>query len=113
MGLMNISVSSFLSSCDSNDIKELKRALINDGQFIGYSNENFSVDQLFEDLSITQIEEFLKICKNEELLKEYNLVNNGSVGETIFEVTLNKLHGKWNRLTNEEEDIIMKIANRF
>lgn len=33
--------------------------------------------------------------------------------EAIFEEALNKLHGKWTRLSKSEEEIIMAIAKRF
>jgi hypothetical protein len=33
--------------------------------------------------------------------------------EQTFEDALEKLHGKWNRLTKKEEEQIIKIANRF
>lgn len=36
-----------------------------------------------------------------------------STSEQIFEDHLTVLHGKWNRLSNEEEEIIMNIAKKF
>lgn len=36
-----------------------------------------------------------------------------SVPEQLFEEALDKLHGKWNQLTKEEEQIIMLLANKF
>lgn len=36
-----------------------------------------------------------------------------SVGESFFNEALNKLKGNWNRLSNEEEQIIINIAKRF
>lgn len=36
-----------------------------------------------------------------------------SAPEAIFEEALSKLHGKWNQLTKEEEEIIMIISKRF
>ena len=36
-----------------------------------------------------------------------------SVSESQFEDALNKLHGKWNRLSQEEEDTIINISKRF
>jgi hypothetical protein len=36
-----------------------------------------------------------------------------SVSERQFEDALNKLHGKWNRLSQEEEETIINISKRF
>ena len=36
-----------------------------------------------------------------------------SVSENQFEDALNKLHSKWNRLSQEEEDTIINISKRF
>jgi hypothetical protein len=36
-----------------------------------------------------------------------------SVSESQFEDALNKLHGKWNRLSQEEEDTIINISKKF
>ena len=36
-----------------------------------------------------------------------------SVPETIFEECLNNLHNKWNRLSNEDEEIIMRISKKY
>jgi len=36
-----------------------------------------------------------------------------SVSESQFEDALNKLHGKWNRLSQEEEETIINISKRF
>lgn len=36
-----------------------------------------------------------------------------SVGESFFNEALDKLKGKWNMLTEEEEQIIINISKRF
>jgi len=36
-----------------------------------------------------------------------------SIPEQLFEEALNKIHGKWNRLTAEEEQMIYRISNKF
>ena len=38
---------------------------------------------------------------------------NASAGEIYFEQALDKIHGKWNQLSEEEEDFIMKLSERF
>ena len=80
-----------------------------------------------EDIDIDP-SEFLSACSSsekDELINE--LIEDGyiskncrvnfsydySVPESFFEEALRKLHGKWNMLTKEEEESIIKIANRF
>ena len=36
-----------------------------------------------------------------------------SPSESVYQEALDKLNGKWNMLTKEEEEIILKIASRF
>ena len=36
-----------------------------------------------------------------------------SISEQVFEDALSKLHGKWNMLTSDEEDLILRISTRF
>jgi hypothetical protein len=36
-----------------------------------------------------------------------------SVAESFYVEAINKLKTKWNMLTQEEEELIIKIANRF
>ena len=42
-----------------------------------------------------------------------NGINITTPAEEIFEKHLSSLHGKRHLLSNEEEDIIMKIASKF
>ena len=74
-----------------------------------------------------EVDEFLDACdkkEKEELIDA--LIEDGYIkpsqrtvdeklcaAEEIFEESLSTLHGKWNRLTKEEEIIIMTIAKRF
>jgi hypothetical protein len=78
-----ISVEEFLDACGSNEIENLIQALIDNGHL---SN------------SVTKISN----------AKEFN-----SPSESIYEDALDKLHGKWNMLSQEEEQLILNIANRF
>lgn len=73
------------------------------------------------------VDEFLSACserEREDLIKA--LIEDGylnkkdvtpspglSVGEEIFEEHLNAIHGKWHRLTPEEEEVIIKIGKKF
>ncbi len=44
-----------------------------------------------------------------EDFKDYNY----SVSEAHFVEAIDKLRNKWNMITSEEEELILKIANRF
>lgn len=88
----------------------------------------FDFQEVEVDLDI-DIDEFLDKCNSNE--KEYlidALIEDGyikkdcrvdykelshSAAESIFEEALNKIHGKWNSLTQEEESLILSIAKRF
>ena len=48
-----------------------------------------------------------KDCRKD--FKDYNY----SVSESHFVEAIDKLRSKWNMLTKEEEEFILKIANRF
>jgi hypothetical protein len=56
----------------------------------------------------------IEIFEEEEYLQEHHdLSNVRAYDEEFYEQSLQKLHGNWNRLTAEEEELINKIANRF
>lgn len=80
-----------------------------------------------EDINVDP-EEFLSACdtrETEELIDA--LIEGGylkkncrpsydesySPSESFYQEALDKLNGKWNMLTKEEEELILKIANRF
>jgi hypothetical protein len=86
----------------------------------------------YEEVSVTidiDINDFLDRCdssEKEELIDA--LIEDGyikkncrveyedqsySISESFYQQALDKLNGKWNMLTQEEEQIILKIANRF
>jgi len=80
-----------------------------------------------EDLDIT-VSEFVNSCTGRERDELINFLSkNGyielkehvdassdmSASEAIFEEHLDVLHGKWNRLSKEDEDTIIKIAKNF
>jgi hypothetical protein len=88
----------------------------------------FDFQEVEVDLDI-EIDEFLDKCNNSE--KEYlidALIEDGylkkdcrenfkdydySVSEAHFVEAVDKLRNRWNMLTSEEEELILKIANRF
>ena len=73
------------------------------------------------------VDEFLSACtesEKEDLIKalvEDGYINKSdtipsptlSLGEKMFEEHLNAIHGKYHRLTPEEEEVIMKIGKKF
>lgn len=79
----HIDVDEFLSSCSSREIKELIDALIEDGHI------------------------------HKSAIEKESSSTNVSVGESIFQESLDKLYNKWNILSKEEEDYIVNLAKRF
>jgi len=77
---LEIDVDDFLYECDSEDIKKLIEALIENG-----------------DLE----------------MKHFADRSRMSAGEEIFEEHLSSISGRWNQLTQEEEETILKIGARF
>lgn len=80
-----------------------------------------------EDIDVDP-EEFLSACDTRETEKLIDLLIEGgylknncrpaydelySVPESMYQEALDKLNGKWNMLTKEEEELILKIASRF
>lgn len=80
-----------------------------------------------DDLDIS-VHEFINACSLRERndlidflskngyieLKEYDTTRSRmSATEEIFEDHLDALHGKWNRLSKEDEETIMNIAKKF
>jgi hypothetical protein len=76
------------------------------------------------------VDEFLYGCTKSEIQEVIdNLIERGSLPESVknmtkssvqysvaeseFEDALYKLHGKWNSLSKEEEQTIIKISKRF
>ena len=82
-GDINIDVDDFLSACGSSEIKELIEALVEDGHLPKST---------------------LNVVENS---------NSVGIAESEFEDALDKLHGKWNVLSKEEEEVIVKISKRF
>lgn len=81
---LDIDADEFLSACRPRDKEEI-------------------IDILIE-------EQYLKKdCKLNNQSKQYNY----SIVEAQFEEALEKLSGKWNMLTSEEEQLIIKLASRF
>lgn len=81
-----------------------------------------------EDIDI-DVDEFLSACSSREkeelidaLIEDRYLKENCkvdykyeglSVSESFYIDAIDKIKGRWNMLTQEEEEIILKIASRF
>ena len=81
---LDIDADEFLSACKNRDIEEI-------------------IDILIEE------EWIKKDARLQVPSKQYNY----SIVEAQFEEALEKLSGKWNMLTSEEEQLIIKLASRF
>ena len=77
----------------------------------GYSE--VSVDEFFDVCDRKEKNRLYELINNEILCGKHYLDNRLSVSEEHFEIALSKLHGKWNRLGKEEEDLILKLSEKF
>lgn len=75
---------------------------------------NISPEEFINDCSPREIEELIDALVDDGyVIRRKGSHKKNSVPEDIFEKELNKLHGRWNMLTTEEENLIYKITNRF
>jgi hypothetical protein len=80
-----------------------------------------------EDIDI-DVDDFLSACDSGEIKELIQALvddghisksatqkhdNNMCAAEQIYEDKLNKLHGVWTRLSKEDEETIVKIADKF
>jgi hypothetical protein len=80
---VDIDIDEFVSKCSNSEVKDLIDSLI-DGGYLPRSVRNTAISE-----------------------------GPISVSESFYEDALDKLHGKWNMLSQEEEQLILNIANRF
>lgn len=80
---------------------------------------DIDVDEFLNGCSRREKEEIIDILIEEEWIKKDARLQvpskqyNYSIAEADFEQALEKLKGKWNMLTSEEEQIVIKLASRF
>ena len=77
-----------------------------------YTEVDVDVDDFLDSCSRREKEELIKALKQGDLWEETGS-ENMSLMEMEWNETLNKLAAARLQLTNEEEEIIKKIANRF
>lgn len=71
------------------------------------------VDEFLDECSEDEVEDVVKWLRENGHLKDADFYQKFNAVESIYEEALDKLHGKWNRLSHEEETAILKIANKF
>jgi len=78
---------------------------------------DIDVDDFLDKCNTSEKEELIKALIEDGYLKkdcrEGFEDQKYSVSEAFYQEALNKLHGKWNMLTKEEEETILNIAKRF
>ena len=74
-----------------------------------------SVEEFLDECMDSDIHEVIKWLREEDYLKEADLLRSESLNasESFYEEALDKLHGKWNRLSKEEEQIIILLGSKF
>lgn len=78
-------------------------------------DEDISVDEFLSACSSSEVEELIEaLIDGGHLPRHANKdIDPRGVGESMYEEALDKLHGKWNRLSQEEEETVINIAKRF
>lgn len=74
------------------------------------------VDEYLSNCNTKETEELIDALIEDGYLKKDCRVNDYEVyspSESFYQEALEKLNSKWNMLTQEEEELIIKIANRF
>lgn len=75
---------------------------------------DLDVEEFLDKCSLDEIEEVIEWLKEGSFTLDKNIdLTQMSGVEVIYEEALTKLHGKWNRLTKEEEDFILKLGSKF
>ena len=73
------------------------------------------VDDFLDACDSGDIKELIEALIERGELETKDFVNSSrmSAGEKIFEERLSSISGRWNQLTQEEEETILKIGARF
>ena len=74
------------------------------------------VDEFIDQCSPSEIEDIIDALIDMGELKDYSRSKSKyafHISESEFEEALQKLSGKWNQLSSEEEESILSIAKRF
>jgi hypothetical protein len=83
---------------------------------VSHTEVEVEVDEFLEACDEFQIEEITEYLVEEGHINKFavnDYYTDQSVTEIEFEDALKKLQGNWNRLSSDDEAIILKIANQF
>lgn len=83
--------------------------------YFDYDGEiHIDVDEFLSALDVRERQQLIDALIEDGHIKG-NVSRNDQVGvsESEFEDALDTLHGKYSRMTREEEEVIIKIAKRF
>lgn len=73
------------------------------------------VDEFLSACGQREIKELIKKLVKEGHIRKSDILSETkmSAGEQVYENKLDKLHGMWNLLSKEDEETIIKIADKF
>ena len=76
---------------------------------------DIDVDEFLDECDEDDIERIIEYLKDKEYLKNTEILRDKQicVAESEFTDALDKIYTKWNVLSNEETDLIIKLAKRF
>lgn len=75
---------------------------------------NYKIESFLNNCDPVDLQYLIQWIKDSNLITEKDFLNqNMSAGEEYFEGSLDKIRGKWNMLSKEEEECIYQIAKRF
>lgn len=98
---------------DDLDLSQDELEIPHDSIYVDPVILDVSVDDFVNECSPEEIYELIRELKDGGYLQNYLNPNIRAFGEIEFEKALFKLHDKWNMLSNTEENLIKKIANRL
>ena len=82
-------------------------------KFYTDSQIDIDVDDFLDECSSSELDEVVEYLKRTNHIPPIINHSEISVPESEFENALNKLHGNWNRLSKQDEEIIKRIALKF
>jgi len=75
---------------------------------------NYKIESFLNNCDPVDLQYLVKWVKDSNLITEKDFLNRDmSAGEEYFERALDKIRGKWNTLSKEEEEFIYNIAKRY
>ena len=82
--------------------------------YFDYDGEiHIDVHEFLSAIDIRERQKLIGILVKNGDIKDTAINRQLSVCESEFESALDALHGKYHRMTREEEDVIIKISKRF